>query len=568
MNENIAPTSQYQLEIMERVGEIGKTHKVWVLPILRALEALGGKASPKDVKAKVGELIGDAITKEQYEYVARNRIGWSRLGMRNAGLLTGERGVWELTDEGREYLAMCDEDSFDIPVDIPDGSEPVSDGVTETVAATSFSGYHQPLLEVLADGRQHKHKLMESMFPHVDPMLLPGDRRIMEAGEPVWRYRASWGLSDLKKDGAVRNPSYGIWEITDTGKEKLEREKESWSIEPYQNSVAKVAVENHEKDESEAVSPAAWTIDIWKSLEDDVSSLIFSALHQRLRPDFAATPSAERDNIPRNIILYGPPGTGKTFLAMKVAKALTGESETGPDNRIRLVQFHPSYAYEDFIQGLKPDLEKKELHYVLRKGPFIEVCGAAEADPDHFHVLVIDEINRGDPARIFGELMYALEYRGKHVDLPQGGQLCVPPNLVIVGTMNSVDRSVALVDYALRRRFGFVRVDPDANVITDVRGDSPVAQIAVSVLREFNAWITKRLDREHTLGHSFFLNPAVPLNDEKSLESIWQLDIQPLMEEYFFGEPDSMKEARQVWAEAVRAAAEESAEVVKESEDE
>lgn len=169
-------------------------------------------------------------------------------------------------------------------------------------------------------------------------------------------------------------------------------------------------------------------------------------------------------------------------------------------------------------------------------------------------MLVIDEINRGDPARIFGELLYGLEYRGKLVGLSSGGELSVPPNLIILGTMNSVDRSVALVDYALRRRFAFVRVEPNADVIRTVRGESPLGSVAAEVLEQFNRWITGRLGREHVLGHSIFLNAAVALNDVSSLETVWDLDVAPLLEEYFFGEPEALAEARRAWKDALEAA--------------
>src|SRR5690606_28830586 len=125
--------------------------------------------------------------------------------------------------------------------------------------------------------------------------------------------------------------------------------------------------------------------------------------------------------------------------------------------------------------------------------------------PKNFYVIVIDEINRGDPARIFGELLYALEYRGAAVDLPTGGQLNIPPNLIVIGTMNSVDRSVALVDYALRRRFGFIRVEPDVEVVRKVHKGKSGAGVAAEVLTALNAWLSEQLDPDHQIGHSYFL---------------------------------------------------------------
>jgi len=282
-----------------------------------------------------------------------------------------------------------------------------------------------------------------------------------------------------------------------------------------------------------------------------IGSALFEAIDLRLRPDLGPTPELARGAIPRNLVLYGPPGTGKTFVARQVAQALTGQEEPGEESRWRLVQFHPSYAYEDFVQGLRPDLEQASLRYRIQKGPFLQVCEAAADEPDSFHVLVIDEINRGDPARIFGELLYGLEYRGESVDLAAGGQLTVPPNLVIVGTMNSVDRSVALVDYALRRRFAFVRVEPSPEVVTAVRSKSRLAPVAAAVLGAFNGWITERLDREHAIGHSFFLNPALGLDEVGALDRVWSLDVLPLLEEYFFGDRDSLAEAERQWKAAV-----------------
>ena len=277
-----------------------------------------------------------------------------------------------------------------------------------------------------------------------------------------------------------------------------------------------------------------------------------------MRPDLGPTPDQK---IARNVILYGPPGTGKTYIARAVAQALTGDVQVSEDERFRLVQFHPSYAYEDFVQGLRPDLKQTSLRYELQQGPFLRIARDAAQEPDAFYVLLIDEINRGDPARIFGELLYALEYRDEPVTLPLGGELIVPSNLIIIGTMNSVDRSVALVDYALRRRFGFVRIDPDPGVIATVRGSGLLAEAGPMVLEKFNKWLGQRLDREHVLGHSFFLTPAIPNDADDAFDRLWRLDIHPLLEEYFFGDEDGLAEATKQWSQIVAAEREARAQV-------
>lgn len=357
-------------------------------------------------------------------------------------------------------------------------------------------------------------------------------------------------MSRLKGSGDARNPSRGRWEITEAGKARLEREGGNWDIKEFQTSKATVKRIGLPGEEAR---PTEWSMEKWYALRDVIDTVIYDSLTSSLRPELGASPSVR---IARNAILYGPPGTGKTYIALQVAKALAVAANEEEDSRLKIVQFHPSYAYEDFIQGLKPDLERAELRYALKQGPFMEVCDAASDDPDNYYVLVIDEINRGDPARIFGELLYALEYRNEPVDLPQGGQLVVPPNLVVIGTMNSVDRSIAIADFAFRRRFSFVRVDPDPKVILKVRA-SPGARAAVQVLLDFNEWLTERLDVDHALGHSYFLNPATGYDaPEEAFASIWQLHVLPLLEEYFFGDLQSLEEARKTWDECVQTSAE------------
>ena len=134
-----------------------------------------------------------------------------------------------------------------------------------------------------------------------------------------------------------------------------------------------------------------------------------------------------------------------------------------------------------------------------------------------------------------------------------GGQLVVPPNVVVIGTMNSVDRSVALVDYALRRRFAFIRLDPDPGAIRRVLGDSPGARRAATALDRLNAWLTKRLDREQVIGHSFFLNPAIELAGPQALDGVWREDLLPLLEEYFVGDVEGLAAATTEWGRILAA---------------
>ena len=158
------------------------------------------------------------------------------------------------------------------------------------------------------------------------------------------------------------------------------------------------------------------------------------------------------------VIFQGPPGTGKTYVAQKLAEHLAGSKD-----RVALVQFHPSYAYEDFVQGYRPTtLKNGQAGFELRNGPLVRIAKRAQDDPDGNYYLIIDEINRGNLAKIFGELYFLLEYRDQTINLQYSDKpFSLPKNLYIIGTMNTADRSIALVDLALRRRFYFVEFHPD-----------------------------------------------------------------------------------------------------------
>lgn len=233
-------------------------------------------------------------------------------------------------------------------------------------------------------------------------------------------------------------------------------------------------------------------------------------------------------------IFYGPPGTGKTFLAQKVAQHLVSER----DGILELIQFHPAYAYEDFMQGIRPLAHSEgRLHYQLVPGRFMQFCEKASqrSGPS---VLIIDEINRANLSAVFGELMYLLEYREASIPLAAGGTFHIPATVRILGTMNTADRSIALVDHALRRRFAFVQLRPNTAVLRHYHtqtGFNPDGLI--TILERLNRAIA---DPHYYIGHSFFLHP----NLAAQLPDIWQMEIEPYLEEYFFDQPNQVEAFR------------------------
>jgi 5-methylcytosine-specific restriction protein B len=232
-------------------------------------------------------------------------------------------------------------------------------------------------------------------------------------------------------------------------------------------------------------------------------------------------------------IFYGPPGTGKTFIAQHLAKHLIG----GGDGFYDLVQFHPSYSYEDFVQGIRPESRDGSLSYPVVPGRFKEFCREA-AKRNNLCVLIVDEINRADLSRVFGELMYLLEYREEEVPLAGGGKFRIPENVRLIGTMNTADRSIALVDHALRRRFAFLELYPDYDLLRKYHSKTgfPVEGL-IEELRKLNRRID---DRHYEVGITFFLHQHL----EAELEDIWRMEIEPYLEEYFFDRPPVVDEYR------------------------
>lgn len=233
------------------------------------------------------------------------------------------------------------------------------------------------------------------------------------------------------------------------------------------------------------------------------------------------------------IIFYGPPGTGKTHIAQKLATWFAGN----PDH-VQLVQFHPSYAYEDFIEGLRPREDEPSFRRV--DGPLLHMANKAAQDSEHRYVLIIDEINRGNVARVFGELYFLLEYRNRPIRLQYSQRpFEMPPNLYFIGTMNSADRSIALLDTALRRRFYFVHFRADQPPISDV------LRTYLQEKHPTQLWLADLVDHANrrledpalAIGPSHFIRDDL---DPAWIRRVWAHNVLPTLEDHFYGQPDRL----------------------------
>jgi hypothetical protein len=349
-------------------------------------------------------------------------------------------------------------------------------------------------------------------------------------------YRIAWVKTWLRIYGILEKLGYGQWKLTDLGEQLDDIDLiDVRRVVALHRSTNKMPESfNQNPDEDEEIEPEALLVD---------PIIITNPLYHLA--EFVHDTGFQEDEVIRwlraierkgQAVFYGPPGTGKTFVASKLAQHLIG----GGDGFMELVQFHPAYAYEDFMQGLRPISNPDgSLRYEQVNGRFLDFCARARTR-EGLCVLIIDEINRANLAGVFGELMYLLEYRQQEIPLSGGGRFSIPHNVRILGTMNTADRSIALVDHALRRRFAFIHLPPNYELLRryHAEGNFNVEEL-INLLQRLNHQIS---DPHYHVGHTFFLRP----NLAADLEDTWRMEIEPYLEEYFFSQTDQVEAFRWV----------------------
>lgn len=448
--------------------------------------------------------------------------------------------AWLFKDSGvSAHPNATDPDAQDVA---PDDGEISPDEIDTDLKSLlpKFDDLMIPFLNLLSDEQEHLasevyQKLKSEMgLEKYDVITLES------TGQPLFDNRAAWAKSYLKKAELVDSPRRGYVQISKKGLALLNLPQSE--LDKYKRFTDFFSVSPFYSDELQQIVPY--------SMDDIIAEGCFIA-REKLEKIL------ERLRTKQNLILQGPPGTGKTWLAKRLAFAFIGQRD---DSKVRAVQFHPNLSYEDFIRGWRPVGDGK---LALVDGPFVEMMKAAAKDPSSRYVVVIEEINRGNPAQIFGEMLTllevdkrtpneALELSYKRSD---GERVFIPANLYVIGTMNIADRSLALVDLALRRRFAFIDLEPTLGkpwhdwVQAQCGIDSEILVDIEKRLTDLNNDISADtgLGRQFRVGHSYVTPPfGAPIADAREwFRQVVDTEIGPLLDEYWFDALEKSQKARE-----------------------
>lgn len=404
-----------------------------------------------------------------------------------------------------------------------------------------------------------KTEMKEAMKEHIDP-----SRPYTMAAHATWQFANEIKPGDIifaKKGRSIvigRGVVQSDYEFDDSRAEDKNVRKVHWTHNgewPHPGQAAmKVLTDITQYTDYVAELCSLFESDVEEDIEEQVAELKPYTKEKFLEEVYMDEDSyetlVELVKSKKNVILQGAPGVGKTYAAKRLAYSMMGVKDP---NRVMMIQFHQSYSYEDFIMGFRPS----EKGFELKRGAFYNFCKQAEIDSDNEYFFIIDEINRGNLSKIFGELFMLIEADKRGIELQllySDEKFSIPENVYIIGMMNTADRSLAMMDYALRRRFGFFEIKPgfDADQFRAYRvglGSEKFDKLIARVESLNNAIATdESLGEGFCIGHSYFCN--LKEVTDRTLNSIVEFELIPLLKEYWFDEPIKVKD----WISNLRSA--------------
>lgn len=564
----------------------------WFAPLIQALRDLGGSGTPAEVRAKIIEdeqLSEDEINQTRGKNNVNkfeNEVAFARNYLVNAGYIDKSvYGIWTLTEAGKS-VDMTSEMASDIFKNVL-SSNPSKQG--KNIDALADEDVHTVRYWLYAPGEGscmwdefYTSGIMAigwgeigdlSKFDSKDAMKIKMREVIDESLSYKNDAHATWQFANEMKIGDIVFVKKGMHQIIGRGVVMSDYEYDNTRDDEYKNIRQVDWTHNGEwPHPGQAVMKTLTDITSYTDYVEKLNSLFEDETEEDAedvektyppytKEDFLSEvfmPEEEYDKlsgilrIKKNIILQGAPGVGKTFVAKRIAFSMMGVKDV---ERVMMVQFHQSYSYEDFIMGFRPSTDGFE----LKRGAFYNFCKKAEIDGDNDYFFIIDEINRGNLSKIFGELFMLIENDKRGVSLQllySDEKFSVPKNIYIIGMMNTADRSLAMLDYALRRRFAFFEIKPafttDGFREYRMSLENEKFDKLIACVESLNNVISndESLGDGFCIGHSYFCNLLPDTINDQVLSGIVEYELIPLLKEYWFDEPTKVKD----WSSNLRSA--------------
>lgn len=564
----------------------------WFAPLIQALRDLGGSGTPAEARAKIIEneqLSEDEINQTRGKNNVNrfeNEVAFARNYLVNAGYIDKSvYGIWTLTEAGKS-VDMTSEMASDVFKNVlsssPSKKEKNIDALADEDVHTVRYWLYAPgegscmwdefyTLGIMAIGWGEIGDL--STFDSKDAMKIKMREVIDESLSYKNAAHTTWQFANEMKIGDIVFVKKGMHQIIGRGVVMSDYEYDNTRDDEYKNIRQVDWTHNGEwPHPGQAVMKTLTDITSYTDYVEKLNSLFEDETEEDAedvektyppytKEDFLSEvfmPEEEYDKlsgilrIKKNIILQGAPGVGKTFVAKRIAFSMMGVKDV---ERVMMVQFHQSYSYEDFIMGFRPSTDGFE----LKRGAFYNFCKKAEIDGDNDYFFIIDEINRGNLSKIFGELFMLIENDKRGVSLQllySDEKFSVPKNIYIIGMMNTADRSLAMLDYALRRRFAFFEIKP--GFTTDgfreyrMSLENEKFDKLIACVESLNNVISndESLGDGFCIGHSYFCNLLPDTINDQVLSGIVEYELIPLLKEYWFDEPTKVKD----WSSNLRSA--------------